>query len=76
MLNTDININQTNSATYTPLLCASYNKSTPLAVFEMLIAAGADVNHVADGGITVMSLYLATKMTKSDPKVVRCLLKA
>jgi hypothetical protein len=42
----------------------------------MLIAAGADVNHVADGGITVMSLYLATKMTKSDPKVVRCLLKA
>ena len=42
----------------------------------MLIAAGADVNHIADGGITAMSLYLATKTTKSDPKVVRCLLMA
>jgi len=41
------NVNHTNMSEFTPLLLASSQYSGKLAIVQLLVGAGADVNHVA-----------------------------
>lgn len=54
---------------------AAYNPNSLLTTFELLISAGADVNHIDEDGWNVLSVYIEYA-NKINPAIIQSILRA